>query len=182
MSRIKQLFSGIQDMGEGGDDLNPILQVPVLVTGNEGTVYIDIMPNEKGEEQQGEEISTGEGGGLGSHEIQNQMLAIIQSAVNSVTRTTINIRNEMRESNMTMIWQFGLMNRSIKWIALVPAQSGDHNQQQLQASMLVGDSPGDVAHDPAMMNSRALSKQCGGWRCCARTCSDELLSIATTSI
>ena len=49
MSRIKQLLNGLRDMGEEGDDLSPIVRVPVLVTGDEGTVYIDIMPNEEEE-------------------------------------------------------------------------------------------------------------------------------------
>ena len=87
------------------------------------------------------------------------MLAI-QSAVNSVRRETIDIRNEMRESNMTMTRQFGLMNRNIKRIALVPAQRGVGNRGDCnqQASMLVGDSPsnaegGNAEHDPAVMNS-----------------------------
>ena len=40
------------------------------------TIYIDIMPNEEEELQQGQGIVTGEGGGLGNHGIQNQMLAI----------------------------------------------------------------------------------------------------------
>jgi hypothetical protein len=52
MNRIKQLLNGLQEMGEGGDELNLIVQVPVLDTGGEGTVYIDIMPSEEEEEQQ----------------------------------------------------------------------------------------------------------------------------------
>jgi hypothetical protein len=36
-------------MGEGGDGLNPIAGVPVLVTGDEGTVYIH-MTNDEEEE------------------------------------------------------------------------------------------------------------------------------------
>jgi hypothetical protein len=86
-------------MEEGGvDDLNPILQVPVLVTGDEGTIFIDVLPQEvEGEDQR---LLMG-GFGLGNHRIQNQMLAI-QSAVNSVRRETIDIRSEMRETNLIM--------------------------------------------------------------------------------
>ena len=72
-------------------------------------------------------IPIGAGGGLVSHGTQTQMLAI-QLAVNSVRRETIDIRNEMQESNMTMTRQFGLMNRNIKRIALVPAQRGVANR------------------------------------------------------
>jgi DNA-binding FrmR family transcriptional regulator len=95
-SKMKGLLSGLQEMEEGGDDLNPILQVPLLVTGDEGTVYIDVLPQEvEGEEQR---LLMG-GFGSGNHGIQNQMLAI-QSAVNSVRRETIDIRSEMRETNL----------------------------------------------------------------------------------
>jgi hypothetical protein len=49
---IKQLFRGLQEMVEGEDELNPIMRVPVMVTGDEGTAYMDIMPCEEGDEQQ----------------------------------------------------------------------------------------------------------------------------------
>jgi hypothetical protein len=63
---------------------------------------------------------------------------------------------------LTIIWQFGILSRNFKQVGVVPpwgvANRGDHNQQQLQASMLVGDSPsnaevGNAEHDPAVMNS-----------------------------
>jgi hypothetical protein len=37
MGRIKLLLKELQENEEGGDDMNPIVQVPVLVTGGEGT-------------------------------------------------------------------------------------------------------------------------------------------------
>ena len=68
------------------------------------------------------------------------------------------ISYEIRESNLRITRQFGLLSKNFKWTGLVPAQRGvsnrgDHNQQQLQASMLVGDSlsnaeGGDAEHDP----------------------------------
>jgi hypothetical protein len=56
------------------------------------------------------------------------MLAI-QLSANSVRRETIDIRNEMRENNMTMARQFGLMNRDIRRIALAPGQQGVANKE-----------------------------------------------------
>jgi hypothetical protein len=56
-------------MEEEGDGLSPIVWVPVLVTGDEGTVYIDIMPSEEDKEKQGQGIPTGAGGGLRNHGI-----------------------------------------------------------------------------------------------------------------
>jgi hypothetical protein len=83
--------------------------------------------------------------------------------VNSVIRDTIDIRNEMHENNMIMTRQFGLMNRNIRRVALITGQHGvpnreDHNQQQGQASMLVGGSlnnaeGGDAGHNLVVINS-----------------------------
>ena len=73
------------------------------------------------------------------------------------------ISYEIWESNLRITRQFGLLSKNFKWTGLVPAQRGvsnrgDHNQQQLQASMLLGDSlsnaeGGDAEHDPAVMTS-----------------------------
>jgi hypothetical protein len=69
----------------------------------------------------------------------------------------------MRLSITKMTREYGLMNRKIKQLTLLPAKwgvanRGDSNQQQLQASLLVGDSPrnagdGDDEHNTAVMNS-----------------------------
>jgi hypothetical protein len=156
-SRIKGLLSGLREMEEGGDDLNPILQVLVLVTGDEGTVYIDVLPQEvEGEEQR---LLMG-GFGSGNHGIQNQMLAI-QSAVNSVRRETIDIRSEMWEINLIMTRQFGILNWNIRRVALQATQRGVVTQRGVAVQMqarLVGD----------------IAKLWQGWRCFTRPCSDEL--------
>jgi hypothetical protein len=68
VSRIKLVLSGLQDMGEG-DELNLVVQVPVLVTGNHRTVCIDIMPNEEEEQKQEQGITLVAGGGLVRHGI-----------------------------------------------------------------------------------------------------------------
>ena len=94
--------------------------------------------------QQEQRIPTGAGACLWNHGLGNQQFEI-QLTVNSVRRETIDIKYEMWENNVTMTRKFRLMNSNIRRIALAPGQWGvanrrDHNQHQLQASMLVGGS------------------------------------------
>jgi hypothetical protein len=81
--------------------------------------------------------------------------------VNSVRRETIDIRSEMRETNLIMTRQFGILNRNIRRVALQATQRGVVTQRGVAVQMqarLVGDSPnygedGGASHNPAVMNS-----------------------------
>jgi hypothetical protein len=71
-SRVKGLMSALQKIEEGGNDLNPILQVPVLVTGDKGIAYLCFTWGSWGRTAEaflGRFRSS-------NHWIQNQMLAI----------------------------------------------------------------------------------------------------------
>jgi hypothetical protein len=63
MGRIKQLLKESKENEEGGDDIIPIVQVPVLVTGDKGTVYIDILPSHEEDQQPGMVVGAGVGFG-----------------------------------------------------------------------------------------------------------------------
>jgi hypothetical protein len=95
---------------------------------------------------------------------QNQMLAI-QSAVNSVRRETIATRSEMRETNLILTRQFGILNWNIRRVASQATQRGVAALREVAVQMqarVVEDSPnygvgevegGGALHNPAVMHS-----------------------------
>jgi hypothetical protein len=101
------------------DDQNPIKRVPITVNGNQGSVFIDELPDVVLDEN-GNVIGGGDVRGNGIEAIRNQLLAI-QAAMMSLRRENNELRNEIGHNRLAMQRGLEIVNGNIKRIAIVPA-------------------------------------------------------------
>jgi hypothetical protein len=96
-------------------DFNPISRVPVIVSGDEGTVLIEVIDSEL----RGANAATGNA--ARSMAIQDQLLAI-QSSINQLRRDINDIKTNQLIDRSTSTQQFGILNVNIKRIGRQPAR------------------------------------------------------------
>jgi hypothetical protein len=128
-NRIQMEWNEIVSAGEGNNvdctssDYNPICRVPVVVTGDQGCVYIDVVPSFV--EADGGEII---GGGRASTSsstggIQAQLLAI-QSMSSQIRRELQEMRTNQMADRVFVAKNFLIVNSNIRRIALQPGLRG----------------------------------------------------------
>jgi hypothetical protein len=122
-TRIKMELNEVVSAGANGVDtnlpnFNPICRVPIVVTGDQGCVYIDVIPsclNDVGEEQ------ATVGGSTGG--IQSQLLAI-QSLASQMRRELQELRTNQMADRVFTTKNFSIVNANIRRIALQPGVRG----------------------------------------------------------
>ena len=109
---------------------NPIVKVPVVLTGDEGTVYIDVIPEDLGDGEgiigAGSENERRMTGGIGNQSVRNQLLAL-QSGIMAIRRDQATLKTDIGEVLIANARNFDIMNGNIKRIALQPARRVDRS-------------------------------------------------------
>jgi hypothetical protein len=114
------------------DGKNPISKMPVLVSGDQGMVYIDEIPigapidiAAGGDAQPtagGDDVTmSGAARTLGGNQMRNYMLQL-QSGILSLRRENIELRNEMERLHQGMERGFATINGNIKRVAMQPVR------------------------------------------------------------
>jgi hypothetical protein len=113
------------------DGKNPISKMPVLVSGDQGMVYIDEIPigapidiAAGGDAQPmagGDDVTMSGARTLGGNQMRNYMLQL-QSGILSLRRENIELRNEMERLHQGMERGFATINGNIKRVAMQPAR------------------------------------------------------------
>jgi hypothetical protein len=96
-------------------DFNPISRVPVIVSGDEGTVLIEVIDSEL----RGANAATGNA--ARSTAIQDQLLAI-QSSINQLRRDINDVKTNQLIDRSTSTQQYGMLNVNIKRIGRQPGR------------------------------------------------------------
>lgn len=124
-NRIRHAYVGVaNDLEEGA---NPVKKVPLVVTGGEGEVYIDEIPEEFGDGNAGGNGAVGNGGGFIDRPIRGQLLAV-HSQLLAIRRQLDEVRGHQREQDAQIRRQYQTLNANLRRLAIVPGQ------RQLQAA------------------------------------------------
>ena len=115
--RITHAYSNIPGCLQVG--VSPVRKVPIIVSGNEGEVYMDELPSsEAGINTPG----TGAGGcAFVDRPIRNQMLAL-HSQMHGIREATNNLREEIQHDRANSRRQYQTMISNIRRVALQPAR------------------------------------------------------------
>ena len=105
---------------------NPVVKMPVLVSGDQGTVFMDEIPlvgEEGGQQPQEHELSMRilENNRTGSDQIRNHMLHL-QSGILSLRRENIELRNDIASLKLALEQGFATVNGNVKRVAIQPAR------------------------------------------------------------
>ena len=129
MNYIEQVKSDLVETGivvpEGR---NPILKIPVLVSGDQGAVYIDELPltvvdvGAGGEAQEPDaNVRIYENNRTGGDHIRNHMLQL-QSGIFSLRRENLELRNDIAALKQFMESGFATINGNVRRVAIQPAR------------------------------------------------------------
>jgi hypothetical protein len=104
---------------------NPVVKMPILVSGDQGTVFMDEIPlvgEEGGQQPQEHELSMRilENNRTGSDQIRNHMLHL-QSGILSLRRENIELRNDIASLKLALEQGFATVNGNVKRVAIQPA-------------------------------------------------------------
>jgi len=143
---------GVQNVDEA--DFNPVMKVPVIVSGDEGTVFIEVVEEvARGEFMRG--VSGGAGvataGGAG---IREQLLAL-QSGISQLRRDVQDVKQNQGVDRTTVMKQLAIMNANLKRIGNQPmrmlAAADTATQREENLNLLAGVVVGrGVLHEPAV--------------------------------
>jgi hypothetical protein len=145
------LFRRIHDAYEAiGNDLpegrNPVKKIPLVITGNEGEVYIDEIPDGMvGNNGNGDGAGNGAGGFI-DRPVRQQLLAI-HSQLLGLTRADEELRASIPNLQTLCTRQYQTMNSNINRIAIQPARrvgpnGNNGNQQQQNNNVAAGNNGG----------------------------------------
>lgn len=135
----EKVKSDLADTGiQVGEGQNPIMKMPVLVSGNQGTVYIDELPpipgglvveNNgapdtamnvlEGREMRALNLRILNNNEASGNQLQNWMLQM-QSGFMTLRRENIELRNEMSAMMLAMERGFHIVNGNVRRVALQP--------------------------------------------------------------
>ena len=108
---------------------NPITRVPVVVTGDQGRVYIDVVPALVEDAAPGNGVGAGNGGGIGgglattTAGLTAQLLAV-QSLASQIRRELQELRANQMADRVATQKCFATVNSNIRRIALQPGVRG----------------------------------------------------------
>ena len=144
-----------QDLEETGiativDGQNPIMKVPVIVSGNQGIVYIDEIPRNNDVNDTAANADGGNDGAdvgnqalhmrlldnnrISGDALQNWMLQL-QSGFMSLRRENLELRNEISAMTLSMERGFQIVNGNVRRVALQPARRRDTTAMVRTATM-----------------------------------------------
>jgi hypothetical protein len=141
------------------DGTNPIKKIPLVITGNEGEVYMDEIPDGiVGNNSNGVGVGAGNngavvaGGGLIDRQVQEQLLTI-HSQLNGLRRSDEELRTDIQNDRITATRWYQTLNLGISPIALqsarrVPQNENNVNQPQQNKKVAAGSNGGVAALSP----------------------------------
>jgi hypothetical protein len=148
--RIHDAYDAIgNDLPEGR---NPVKKIPLVITGNEGEVYIDEIPDGMvGNNGNGDGAGNGAGGFI-DRPVRQQLLAI-HSQLLGLTRADEELRASIQNLQTLCTRQYQTMNSNINRIAIQPARrvgpnGNNGNQQQQNNNVAVGNNGGVPSLSP----------------------------------
>ena len=116
-ARIQDAYALIHNELEDGT--NPVNKIPVVVTGHDGEVYIDDIPDVVDDNSGGNGNGNGNtGGGFIDRPIRDQMLAM-HSQLNGLRRSDEEILQVLEQMNTQFTRHFRIMNTNIRRVAPV---------------------------------------------------------------
>jgi Transcriptional activator of glycolytic enzymes len=126
-NRIRMEWNEIVSAGDvnldcNSTEYNPIRRVPVVVTGDQGCVYIDIVPSFEEADVGGGQIVVG-GARATTGGIQAQLLAL-QSQSSQIRRELQELRTNQMADRVFSAKNYGIINTNIRRIALQPGVRG----------------------------------------------------------
>ena len=147
--RVKNAYVTVNNQLE--EDDNPIAKIPLVITGNEGEVYMDAIPHDENGGGEGDGDG-GIGNGGGNHGGQGgafinrptrQQLLAVHSQILSVRQSLNDLRLAVEQDRTTRDRQFRTLNTNVRRMALQPARrmnnggngdggaaAGEQNQEQ----------------------------------------------------
>jgi hypothetical protein len=104
---------------------NPIVKMPVLVSGDQGTVYIDELPAietiDAGGGQEGQQQHDRLSNRPSGDQLRNQMLQL-QSGILSLRRENIELRNDIAALKLIIESGFATVNGNVRRVAIQPGR------------------------------------------------------------
>jgi hypothetical protein len=129
--RVIVAYRNVQHLDEG---INPISKIPLVITGNEGEVYMDPIVEDDGAADSGHGDSNNDGEGGGRHggggaggaafanRPNRQQLLALHSQMIQLREKMNTLQNTLEEDRVTRNRQYNTMNTNIRRMALRPAQ------------------------------------------------------------
>jgi hypothetical protein len=116
--RIHEAYDGIDnDLAEG---INPVKKIRLVITGHEGEVYMDDIPDGiDGNNGEGGPINAG--GGFIDRPVRDQLLAL-HSQMLGLTRELVEFRGNMQNNHNQSVRQYQTINSNVNRIAIQPAR------------------------------------------------------------
>jgi hypothetical protein len=115
--RIHEAYDGINnDMPEG---INPVKKIALVITGNQGEVYMDEIPDGMVGDN-GAGINGGVGGFI-DRPVRDQLLAL-HSQMLGITRELVELRGSMQNNHSQSTRQYQTLNSNVNRIAIQPAR------------------------------------------------------------
>ena len=138
-TEVNEIVSHTTADGVVDPNYNPIRRVPVVVTGDQGCVYIDLIPClEEGDDDLG--VAAAGGRGASATGIQAQLLAL-QSSNAQIRRELQEVRTNQMADRVLSLKHFSMVHGSIRRIALQPGVrsfrgtlAGGNDDTNLQAA------------------------------------------------
>lgn len=114
------------------DGINPISRIPLVITGDEGEVYMDPIAEDDGAaygENGGANNNGGGGGGEGAfvNRPTRQQLLALHSQMIQLREHINTLRTNLEEDRVTRNRQYNTMNTNIRRMALQPSRRVVHN-------------------------------------------------------
>jgi hypothetical protein len=117
--RIHQAYAQIaNDLPDG---TNPVKKIPLVITGSEGEVYVDDIPDGMLVENNGGDGAGNNGTGFIDRPVRQQLLAI-HSQLLGLTRADEELRGAMQNFQSQGTRQYQTLNSNLNRIALQPAR------------------------------------------------------------
>jgi hypothetical protein len=145
LQRIQNAYNELNNNLQEG--MNPVLKVPVIVTGQDAQVFIDEIPD-----IDAQQVPDGGNNNIANNNpapIRSQLVAL-QSQLMALRRAIDELRNEVRESHGQQHQQeqrhFQIMNSNIRRIAVAPARGRN-----------VAAGGNNIANQPAPVDHRHAS-------------------------
>jgi hypothetical protein len=103
------------------DGTNPVKKIPLVITGNEGEVYIDEIPDGMVGNDANGRAGNNVGGGFIDRPVRQQLLAI-HSQLLGLTRADEELRGAIQNFQIQSTRQFKTLNSNLNRIAIQPAR------------------------------------------------------------
>jgi hypothetical protein len=115
--RVRNAYGHIQVLPDG---TNPVKKALIVVTGHEGEVYMDEIPNDDGDNTNNNNI-VAVGGGFVDRPIREQLLAV-HSQLMSLRHSDEEMRDALQQDRIDRTRQYQNLNSNLRRIALQPAR------------------------------------------------------------